>query len=408
MKAVIFGLRNLQRNYRRSLVTAMSIAFGFAAASLFAGYTQIVYRGLTDQAIYGELLGHFTISKKGLAMEGRLHPEQYLFNREEIEKVSAVVHANLPDMYIAPRLHLKGMLSNGRASTIFIAEGIAPHDMRILRGPRDGVSGGLEEDNPTAVTVAVGLAEMLRLKEGSYAALMLSTMHSQTNALDVVISDMFSTGNAGTNDKFMYLPLKLAQTLYDAENQADRLTLLAQGSVPTDADRLILAAALKDAGFDVEINTWQELSAFYRQVKSMFDMIFGFLLAIVLAIVVMSITNAMSMSVVERTKEIGTLRAIGMKRIGVIRLFVTEALLLVLVGCVLGTVITIAVRMGVNAADLSYLPPNATDRVPLLIGMDTSRTVMTAILLSVLSVVSAWFPAKRAAQQPVIDSLAHV
>lgn len=408
MRSVIFGLRNLQHNYRRSLVTAMSIAFGFAAASLFAGYTQIVYRGLTDQAIYGELLGHLTISKRGLAMEGKLHPEQYLFSPDEIVKISSVVHANLPAMYIAPRLHLNGMLSNGRASTIFIAEGIDPHDMQILRGPRSRMSGGLEEGKPTAVTAANGLTEILGLKEGSDAAVMVSTMHSQTNALDVIISDLFSTGNAGTNDKFMYIPLKLVQTLYDAENQADRLTLLAQDEAPTEADRVMLEAALNGAGFDVKINTWQELSAFYRQVKSMFDMIFGFLLAIVLTIVFMSITNAMSMSVVERTREIGTLRAIGMKRMGVIRLFVTEALLLVVAGCVLGLAISFIVRMGVNAADISYQPPNATDKVPLLIGLDIGRTVIAAIMLSILSVVSAWFPARRAVHQPVIDSLGHV
>lgn len=165
-----------------------------------------------------------------------------------------------------------------------------------------------------------------------------------------------------------------------------------------DADRVILEAALKRAGFDVKINTWQELSAFYRHVKAMFDMIFGFLLAIILTIVVMSITNAMSMTVVERTKEIGTLRAIGMKRMAVIRLFVTEALLLVVVGCALGLAMTMLVRLGVNA----------TDRVPLLIGMDVSKIAMVAALLGLLSIVTAWFPAIRAAQQPVIDSLAHV
>jgi putative ABC transport system permease protein len=408
MRSLNLGFRNLQRNYRRSLVTALSIAFGFAAAALFAGYTQVVYRSLSDQAIYGELLGHLTITKAGYATEGRLHPEKYLFNAGEIAKISEVAHAKLTKLVIAPRLHLKGLLSNGRASTIFIAEGINPHDMQLLRGPRNGMSGELGVAKPSGVTIAVGLAEMLGLKEGSNAAVMLGTQHNQTNALDVVITDRFSTGNAGTNDKFMYLPLKLAQTLYDAENQADRLTLLAQGEVPTDAERMQLAATLKGAGFEVEINTWQELSVFYRQVKGMFDMIFGFLLAIILTIVVLSVTNAMSMSVVERTKEIGTLRAIGMKQLSVIRLFVTEAFLLVLLGCIMGLLIAMAVRIGVNALDISYQPPNATDKVPLFIGLDISRTAAAAIMFGVLSLVSAWFPARRAAQQPVVDSLAHV
>lgn len=408
MKYMIFGLRNLQRNFRRSLVAVMSIALGFAAASLFAGYTHTVYRGLSEQAIYGALIGHLTIEKKGYATLGRLHPEQYLFDQNEIEKISAVVNESLADIYIAPRLYLKGIISNGRASTIFIAEGIDPHDMQILRGPRGRTSGSLEENKPTSVTLAVDLAGMLGLKESSYAALMLSTMHSQTNALDVTVSDIFSTGNAGTNDKFMYLPLKLAQTLYDAENRADRLTLLGQSRALTETDREMLALELKRAGMDVEIKTWQEISVFYRQVKAMFDMIFGFLLAIVTTIVVLSIANAMSMSVVERTREIATLRAIGLKQLGIIRLFVTEALLLVLVGCLLGFMITAAVRLGVNAADISYQPPNATDSVPLYIGLDISRILIAAVLLSILGVVSAWFPARRAARLPVIDSLAHV
>lgn len=408
MNILIFGIRNLQRNYRRSLVTASSIALGFAAAALFARYTQIIYRGLSEQAIYGELLDHLTITKKGLATEGRLYPEQYLFNRDVTEKISSIVHSTLADIYIAPRLHLNGLISNGRASTIFIAEGIAPRDMELLRGPRSRMSGALEQSKPTGITVAADLAGMLGLKEGSSAALMLNTLHNQTNALDVVIADRFSTGNAATNDKFMYLPLKLTQTLYEPEQSADRLTLLGQGRASTEADRVRLAAEFKRAGLEVDIQTWQELSAFYRQVKAMFNMIFGFLLVIVLSIVVMSIANAMNVNVVERTKEIGTLRAIGMQRSGVIRLFVTEALLLVIGGCVLGLVLALLVRWGVNAADLSYQPPNATESVPLLIGVDIGKTLVAVCLLSVLSLISAFFPARCAAHQPVVDSLGHV
>lgn len=408
MNILIFGIRNLQRNYRRSLVTASSIALGFAAAALFARYTQIIYRGLSEQAIYGELLDHLTITKKGLATEGRLYPEQYLFNRDVTEKISSIVHSTLADIYIAPRLHLNGLISNGRASTIFIAEGIAPRDMELLRGPRSRMSGALEQSKPTGITVAADLAGMLGLKEGSSAALMLNTLHNQTNALDVVIADRFSTGNAATNDKFMYLPLKLTQTLYEPEQSADRLTLLGQGRASTEADRVRLAAEFKRTGLEVDIQTWQELSAFYRQVKAMFNMIFGFLLVIVLSIVVMSIANAMNVNVVERTKEIGTLRAIGMQRSGVIRLFVTEALLLVIGGCVLGLVLALLVRWGVNAADLSYQPPNATESVPLLIGVDIGKTLVAVCLLSVLSLISAFFPARCAAHQPVVDSLGHV
>ena len=75
------ALRGLTRNRRRSLVTLLAIALGFAAISLFAGYTHNVYDGLARQSIHGELLGHLTISKRGMSTAGKLDPERYLLTQ---------------------------------------------------------------------------------------------------------------------------------------------------------------------------------------------------------------------------------------------------------------------------------------------------------------------------------------
>ena len=72
-----------------------------------------------------------------------------------------------------------------------------------------------------------------------------------------------------------------------------------------------------------------------------------------------------------------------------------------------GLLLSSAVRYGVNAADISYQPPNSSGSVPLLIGMDIDKTVVVTILLGVLGIISAYFPARHAARQPVVDSLAH-
>ena len=116
----------------------------------------------------------------------------------------------------------------------------------------------------------------------------------------------------------------------------------------------------------------------------------------------------MGMTVVERTREIGTLRAIGLKRSGVVRLFTTESMLLTLIGCLLGLLITLTVRWGINLANISYIPPNSVAPVPLLVDMDIGRVSFTFILMSVVGTLAAYMPARRAARKDIIDALGHV
>jgi putative ABC transport system permease protein len=407
MKTLKLGLRNLRRNFRRSLSTALSIAIGFAAIALFSGYTKEVYRGLTEQAVHGELIGHLTLARRGMKQEGRLHPERYLLHPEEVGKLTGIVRKLCPTARVAPRLALSGLVSNGRVSTIFLADGVAADDMKALRGPRFS-SGALSADAPQGVAMAQGLAELLGLRGGDDASLLVSTLHGQANAADATVQATYRTGNAGLEDKAVFVPLAMAQSLYDAPGSADRLTVLLPDIAQTEAARAALAPLLQAAGLDVEISTWQELSAFYRQVKGMFDLIFSFILAIVLTIVVMSITNAMGMSVVERTREIGTLRAIGLRRAGVVKLFVTEALLLVGLGCLAGLGLTLLTRLAVNAAGFTYTPPNGSGRVLLLVGLDGGRMLFACAALGLLGLMAALLPARRAARRPVTESLAHV
>lgn len=419
MNTFKLALRGLSRNRRRSLVTLLAIAFGFAAISLFAGYTHNVYDGLARQSIHGELLGHLTISRRGMSTEGKLDPEHYLLSSADVARITQLLKDEPHIKLIAPRLGLSGLVSNGRASTIFIAEGISPQAMEKLQEnvlTADEVRSGMyasviKKLDPAAsekVLLSEGLAEMLHLKPGDTAPLLTNTIGGQANALDATVGGLFNTGNAGSNDKFAFMPLALAQSLYDVDSGADRLTVLLDDVARTESMRDDLLGKLKMAGFDVEIKTWQELSDFYNQVHDMFDMIFGFIFSIVLTVVVMSVANSMGMTVVERTREIGTLRAIGLKRGGVVRLFTAEALLLTLLGCAVGVAITFAVRYGINVAHISYTPPNSASAVPLLVDVDAGRTLFTAMMMLLVGTLAAYLPARRAARQPVIDALGHV
>ena len=419
MNTFKLALRGLTRNRRRSLVTLFAIALGFAAITLFAGYTHNVYGGLTRNAIHGELLGHLTLSKTGMRQEGKLDPERYLLTAKEVETVSALIKEEAHVEMVAPRLALSGLISNGRASTIFVAEAIEPAAMDRLQensltatelrsGLYDNVRKKLNPERPDVVELSEGLVDILHLAVGGQAAVLTNTLSGQANALDITVGHSFNTGNAGTNDKFAFFPLALARNLIDAEGRADRLTILLDDASQTLVMRDRLLQKLKGAGFDVEIQTWQELSSFYNQVHGMFDMIFGFIFLIVLTVVLMSVANSMGMTVVERTREIGTLRAIGLKRRGVVRLFTTESMLLTLIGCGVGLFITLGVRWGINVANVTYVPPNSVSPVPLLVDIDNGRILFTFVLMSVVGTLAAFLPARRAAKKDIIDALGHV
>ena len=419
MNTIKLALRGLLRNRRRSAMTLLAIALGFAAISLFAGYTHNVYTGLARQSIHGALLGHLTLSKRGMRKEGKLNPELYMLSADEVARITAILKSEAHVKLVAPRLSLSGLISNGRASTIFIAEGISPKAMQQLQEEMlteeekrsDKFAANIKKlnpEHPENSLLSYGLAEMLHLKQGDQASLLSNTLSGQANALDITVDGMFNTGNAGSNDKYAFMTLSLAQTLYDTPGAADRLTVLLDDAAQTETMRDRLQEKLRGAGFDIEIKTWQELSDFYNQVHNMFDMIFGFIFSIVLTVVVMSVANSMGMTVVERTREIGTLRAIGLKRSGVVRLFTAESLMLSLIGCLVGLLLTLGVRYGINFADISYTPPNSASAVPLLVDIDLNRMIFTFTLMLVVGTLAAYLPARRAAKQAIIDALGHV
>ena len=413
------ALRGLRRNSRRSMMTMLAIALGFSAISLFAGYTHNIYDGLKRQSIHSAMLGHLTLTKRGMSKEGKLNPEHYLLTSAEVDAIGKLLKDEVHIKMVAPRLGLSGLISNGRASTIFIAEGIEPMAMERLQanvltdtekksGLYNKMNKQLDDAHPDVVELSEGLVDLLHLSVNGQAAVLVSTLSGQANALDITFGHAFNTGNAGSNDKFVYMSLALARSLLDAEGRADRLTILLDDVNNTEMMREHLLKKLNAAKFDVEIQTWQELSDFYNQVHGMFDMVFGFIFFIVLTVVVMSVANSMGMTVVERTREIGTLRAIGLKRSGVVRLFATESMLLTVIGCATGLLIALGVRWGINMAHISYTPPGSASETPLLVDIDGARVMFTFVLMAAVGTLAAYMPARRAAKKDIIDALGHV
>lgn len=411
---VKMAARNLARHGRRSGFTMLAIGLGFAAVNVFSGFTDYIFSGLQDTYIYTQGNGHLSLFKRGFLGQGKADPTQYLLTAAE-QKGILEVSGGMPDVaLVTPQLDITGLLSNGEISTIFVASGRVPSAVRAIRGQgpaslrKVGLFNGkqLEDEVTGGVGLSSGLASLLGLGLGSDAVAMAPTVSGQINALDIEVYQTFESALEAMNDKQMIVPLGFAQSLYDTES-IDRVNVLLKDTRRTEAVRAELERRLAARGLAVEIRTWQQLSPLYAKVKDMFDVIFMFLFTIVFIIVVMSVINTIGMAVMERTREIGTLRALGMRRGGIVRLFAIESALLGLAGSLLGLVFTGLTWLVVKIAQPTWIPPQITRRVPLEVHLVPDTVLLSLCFMVVLALAAAIPPANRAARMNIVNSLGH-
>jgi putative ABC transport system permease protein len=410
-KWIKLAIRNILRNKRRSLVTLLAIGVGFAAISLFRGYVSYMYWGLRESAVRGEGLGHLTIFKVGWLEKGKLDPERYMFSKAEIEKITKLVTEDKEVILATPQINLTGIVSNGTVSTIFIAQGVVPQDDRTIKGAwaafRPIQGEGLNEKKPFGVEMAQDLAKFLNFTPGKDGVVMAPTLGGQMNAMDILVAGVFDSGSDATNDKYMRFTFGFAQSLFDTE-KADRMVVLLKDAGKTELMRSRLLTKLSNAGIGCEIKTWNELSLFYSKVRGMMDMMFLFIFCIVLVIVVMSTVNTMGMAVLERTREIGTLRALGLKRRGVSTLFAMEGGLLGVFGSLIGMVLHTCVWTIIKTLAPTYTPPGVSTPVPLIVSFVPETLLVLMCCLTALSLTAAIVPARRGARQNIVNALGHV
>jgi putative ABC transport system permease protein len=405
------AFRNILKSRRRTFVTLMAVGFGFASIALFQGYIHSIYEGLRASAIHGSGIGHLTLYARGWEAHGKSDPEAYMITGPNMEKIMALALENPHVVLASPRLSISGLVSNGKTSTIFIASGVVPEHEIKIKGDfyhyQTVVGSPLNSGDEASVEMAEGLAGQLELSAGRDGVVMGATLSGQMNAMDIHINGTYNTGIADTNDKFIKVPFSFAQAFYDTQ-KADSIVLLLDHWQNTDLVREELTHTFAANKIDAEFKTWKELSLFYKNVRNMFDMIFLFIFVIVFIIVIMSTTNTMGMAVIERTREIGTLRALGLKRRSISFLFAAEGGLLGLGGCIFGLCLHSLVWAVIHYARPSYTPPGNSWPVPLLVDFLPQSLAVLMIFMTGLALFSAILPARRAARQNVVQSLTHV
>ncbi len=445
-------------------MTLIAMALGLVAVLLFGGYVKDLIYGLQTEFVQSS--GHLQIQHKDYFRLGSGNPAAYGIARYE-----RVVQTIKDDPVLEPQLVVAtptlqfGAIAGNFASSVsrtVEVSGVVVEDQNRMREWNDYADPtltrplSLSGTPPDTAVIGTGVARVLQLcaplgvpdcsagapqsdaegtaLPGDIAALASPETTKAANPagprlprIEILAANTRGAPNvAGVNilsaefqgikeldDVYVGMHLSQAQKLVygsaPPQVTAIALQLKHTAQIPQVRMRIkeILATRLKDE--PLGILDYEELNPYYGQALSMFAAMFGFIAVLIGAIVLFTVTNTMSMAVVERTVEIGTLRAIGLKQSDIRAMFVTEGLMLGCLGAILGIAIALLLAWVINHIGLTWLPPGRIEPIPLAVRVagETGMLLASAAVLVVVAALSAILPAARAARMNIVDALRH-
>ena len=418
------AFRNLLRAKRRNALAGGSMALGTAALVLASGLADGISRQLSDNLVAVQT-GHLQV----VVRPDDFHPQNNPFDAygqdqlpdaetlarriEAAGRAHGVVRA-------VPYLFVRGNAVAGSRSSVAWIVGIDPAQEPELKAAQSVVSGVfLPEGDETAVYLSEVAARKLRVGVGDSVSFVVQTPQGAVNSLDATVCGVFRKG-APWYDNAFYVTLGAAQTLVDWPGGATNVKVLLGDGAPRAIARArravetVVAAAAPSPlpkATRVTVESYAEAGRFSWAIiqanQAALVMLSGFLFAAA----GVGVVNAMLMSVRERTREIGTMRALGMRRSRVVRLFVLEGLALgvasALVGALVGGAVVLylaATGIPMGAAALAWMAGGDV-LYPALVPASLLRATLSIVLLSTLASV---YPAFSASRLEPREALHHV
>ncbi len=459
--------RNMLRNLRRSLMTGSAVAAGALALLLFGGFAAYIFAGLETNNV--QRIGHLTVFKEGYFLLGAGNPAAYGIDRYR-EVMQLIEHDPVVGPMISvitPTQSLVGIAGNFsgsvEASKTFLGTGLIPSDRERMRqwdefgaSVRYVPDRRMSDEDPSRGIIGVGLARVLGLcgplglrgcpqlpaaprPSGETAAskpeltalaahdlgadrqsparvpqidLLAATAGGAPNVVQLSVGGAEPQGVKELDDNFVAMPLGLAQQLVygRGEHKATGIVLQLRRSEDLPAARGRLNTLFEQNHLALDVRDFGELSPFYGQVVKMFSSIFLFIAMVMGVIVLFAVINTMTMNVMERTNEVGTIRALGVRRAGIRAQFTVEGVLIGAIGATVGAVLAYAIAALINSAGLTWIPPGNATAVPLRLDVAGRPLLVIGAWfgLAIVTTLAALLPAKRAARLPVVDALRHV
>lgn len=398
------AIRNALRSPTRSGLTALTVLLGTMLLTVGLAWIHGVFGDVMDTA--SDNTGHVRLVNPRYALREELMPLSD--HVADVDALSAALRAVPGVEDVEPRLSTGVTVTVGEelGDVFALAVGASPAWMERRMGLRDVLVDGRLPEGDRDVLMGATTARQLGARVGDEVVLLGQTQDGSISPIKGTVVGIASAGN-GLVDQAVYLPLPALQWLADLEGGATEV--LVYGADRAEADALARAVAAVPAAAGLEVQAWDQREP-WIQFLPLIATIQGTLSGVIVLVTALGVWNTMLMSVLERTDEIGVLRAMGLTRAGAVTLFVIEAVAIALVGGTLGVALgsvgaywleVHGISLGEKVAQNISMPIHATMYADL-----DFRVVATSFSLGMcMALLGSALPALRAASIEPVEAM---
>ncbi len=391
--------RNIWRNARRSLFTMVALALGVAGLVSLHSYRETANAAIVRDITTG-LLGHLQVHGSGYQEA----PALGTLVKDPVQ-VEAALQGALPGALAERRVLGAGLAGSGERSAPVAVMGLQPGTTSLYR-----LASGAELSRPGEVLLGVDLARELEVREGGELVLVSQALDGSVANDRYTVVGTFTSPSAELDATAVVMALATAQDFFGLGDGVHQLVV----RLPQDREDLSLEANALRAALDLqtlEALSWSEMLPELKLTIENKRKGQGVMDFIVFLIVGLGVFNAMTMSVFERTRELGVLGALGTRPRRLLGMVMLEALIQGLLAFAAGMALAWLIMAAIGSVDLGSVMQGDVMgvRMPtvLELGFSVVAVQHAAATAFFTAFLGALLPALRAARLNPVDALRH-
>ncbi len=395
------AIRNITRHRMRSLLSICMIAGAVTSMILFQGFSEYSLAALKFTASENQY-GNMQIAADKYWNPGKEPRTERIFPLSKLDEL----RNKFPEVVnVSGRLSFFGLISNGDVSVGGKIIGIDPagepsfkDSIRYPEGKFFDVNGSKE------IVIGKLLAKQMNVHPGDNITVLTNTIDGVMNAMDLTVAGVFAAGIDEIDSQVIFAPLGVTQEILDTQS-VDIAVLKFKDLKMVDISTKKINDDLSKNKTDLVARSWRELAVLYRQVEKFYEVQNSLIEAILLALMFLGILNTVSMTVVERTGEIGTLRALGESRKKIVTQFLLESVMLSFIGIVSGILFSLFMIQVVEYSKIMTEMPGASTPFQIKIYFMMSSVIYASFLASATTIIATLIPAMRSSKMDIVEAL---